>query len=127
MNRTVAGIVFVHFVVTVFHGIAHARAQVPLSYAASIFVFTIVLAGPLLGIALMWRSRRIGAAVIAMTLAGSFAFGFVNHFVLISPDHIAHVAATWRPLFIATAVLLALTEALGSALALQILRLGRSR
>jgi len=126
MNRTVAGIVFVHFVATVFHGIAHARAQVPLSYAASVFVFTVILAGPLLGLVLMWLSKRIGAAVIAVTMAGAFVFGFVNHFVLTSPDHISHIAERWRPLFTATAVLLASTEGLGSVLAVQALRGGRS-
>ena len=55
-------------------------------------------------------------------MAGSLVFGLVNHFVLASPDHVAHVAPEWRPLFTATAVLLALTEALGSGLAVRLAR-----
>jgi len=57
--------------------------------------------------------------LIALTMAGALVFGFVNHFVLSSPDHVAHVDPQWRPLFTTTAVLLALTEALGSGLAIQ--------
>ena len=47
----------------------------------------------------------------------SLVFGVVNHFLLESPDHVAQVAAQWRVLFGTTAVLLAVTEALGSGLA----------
>jgi len=46
----------------------------------------------------------------------------VNHFVFASPDHVAHVARQWRPLFTTTAVLLALTEAIGAGLAIRIAR-----
>jgi len=57
---------------------------------------------------------------VALTLAGSFVFGIVNHFMLASPDHVAHVAREWRPLFAATAIGIASTEALGSWLALRL-------
>ena len=40
-------------------------------------------------------------------MAGSLVFGLVNHFVFVSPDHVAHVDPQWRPLFATTAVLLA--------------------
>jgi hypothetical protein len=82
-------------------------------------VFVVILAGPLVGAALMWWVERVGGCIIALTMAGSFIFGFLNHFVFASPDHVAHVATAWRPLFTATAVLLALTEALGFTLALR--------
>ncbi len=55
-------------------------------------------------------------------MAGSLIFGFLNHFVFASPDHVAHVAPQWRPLFATTAVLLALTEVLGSGLAIRLAR-----
>jgi hypothetical protein len=41
----------------------------------------------------------------------------VNHFVLASPDHISQVDPQWRPLFTTTAIMLAVTEALGAGLA----------
>jgi hypothetical protein len=120
--RWMAAVVLTHLVVSMVHGIAHAQAQVPLSPAANMFVFIVILAGPLVGLALTWPAQQFGSWVIATTLAGSLVFGLVNHFVLASPDHVAHVAPDWRPLFTATAVLLAVTEALGSGLAIRLAR-----
>jgi hypothetical protein len=48
-----------------------------------------------------------------------FGLGFVNRFVLASPDHISQVDLQWRPLFGTTAVLLVITEALGIGLAVR--------
>ena len=111
-----------HLVISIVHGQAHAGAHVPLSRAANLFVFVVIVAGPLVGLALMWRVERLGAWLVATTMAGSLVFGFVNHFVFSSPDHVAHVAPPWRPLFATTAILLALTEALGSGLAIRLAR-----
>jgi hypothetical protein len=114
--------VLLHLVISIVHGAAHAEAHVPLSRAANLFVFIVILAGPLAGLALTWRAERIGNWLIAVTLAGSLVFGLVNHFALAGPDHVAHVARQWRPLFTTTAVLLALTEVLGSGLAIRLAR-----
>ena len=122
-----AAVVLLHLLISVLHGTAHARAKVPLSTAANVFVFAVILTGPLIGLGLMWPAERIGAWLIALTMAGALAFGFVNHFVFASPDHVAHVNEEWRPLFTTTAVLLALTEALGSGFAVQTLRARRLR
>jgi hypothetical protein len=112
--------VLAHLVISMIHGAAHAEAHVPMSRAANLFVFIVIVAGPLVGLGLAWPARRIGSWVIALTLAGSLVFGFVNHFIFESPDHVAHVEARWRALFATTAVLLALTEALGSGLAIRL-------
>jgi hypothetical protein len=120
--RWMAAVVLTHLVVSMVHGIAHAQAQVPLSPAANMFVFIVILAGPLVGLALTWPAQQLGSWVIAATLAGSLMFGLANHFVLASPDHVAHVAAEWRSLFTATAILLAVTEALGAGLAIGLAR-----
>jgi len=117
-----AAIVLAHLAVSIVHGTAHARAHVPLSPAANLFVFIVILAGPLIGLALTWPSERIGSWLIAATMAGSLVFGIVNHFVFASPDHVAHVDPPWRPLFATTAVLLAATEALGCVMAIRLVR-----
>jgi hypothetical protein len=119
-----AAAVLGHLIISIVHGAAHTGAHVPLSRAANLFVFIIIVAGPLVGLGLTWPAERIGSWVIAVTMAGSLVFGLVNHFVFESPDHVAHVEAQWRALFATTAVLLALTEALGSGLAIR-LALGR--
>lgn len=116
------GIVIAHLAVSLIHGAAHAQAKVPMSPAANLFVFGVILAGPLIGLALALRSRRVGAWIIGIAMAASLVFGVANHFVLESADHVAHIAPRWQPLFVATAVLLAITEALGSGLAVQIIR-----
>jgi hypothetical protein len=116
------GVVIAHLAISVLHGAAHAQAHIPMSRSANAFVFVVILAGPLIGLALTLRSRRIGAWLIVVTMAASLIFGFVNHFVLPSADHVAHVDPRWQPLFAATAVLLAITEALGSALAIRVVR-----
>jgi len=97
-----------------------------MSLAANLFIYIVILAGPLAGLALTWRAPRLGAVVVALTMAGSLIFGIVNHFVLDSPDHVSHVDAQWRPLFASTAALLAATEAIGCGLALALVREGRS-
>jgi hypothetical protein len=116
-------LVLIHLVISMVHGLAHDRARVPLSYAANVFVYVVILAGPLVGLAVAWWNRRAGSWVIALTMTGSFVFGVIHHFLLSSPDHIAHVDPQWRPLFTVTAVLLAVTEALAACLAAKFLGL----
>ena len=115
-------VVAAHLVISALHGTAHNGAHVPLSAAGTLFVFAVIVAGPLVGVALMWWVERVGGWIVALTMAGSFIFGFLNHFVFASPDHVAHVATPWRPLFATTAVLLAVTEALGFVLALRLVQ-----
>jgi hypothetical protein len=114
--------VLVHLFISIVHGVAHGQANVPLSRAANLFVFIVILAGPLIGLALTWRADRLGSWVIAMTMAGSLAFGVANHFLLPGPDHVAHVDPRWQILFAATAALLAVNEALGASLAVLAIR-----
>jgi hypothetical protein len=108
----------VHLIIAVFHGAAHSGAAVPLSPAAALFVLIVIFGGPLAGLTLTWWEERLGAWVIMTTMAGSLLFGLLNHFILVGVDQVAHVGGEWQPLFGTTAVLLALTEALGSGLAL---------
>jgi hypothetical protein len=124
VRRWLTAAVLLHLVVSIVHGAAHNGAQVPLSPAANFFVLTVILAGPMVGLGLTWPAARLGSWLIAITMAGSLVFGLVNHFVLAGPDHVAHVAREWRPLFSTTAVLLVLTEALGVSLAIGFARAG---
>jgi hypothetical protein len=114
--------VVAHLAISVAHGTAHTRANVPLTPIANLFVFVVILAGPLLGLALMWVSVRTGAWLVATTMVASLVFGILNHFVFVSADHVARVDPSWQPLFAATAVLLALTEGASSVLALTLAR-----
>jgi hypothetical protein len=121
----VAGLVVVHLVISIVHGLAHDGARVPMSTAANAFVFVVILAGPIAGLVLTRWSPPSGNWLIAVTLLASLIFGVVNHFVLVSPDHVGHVASDWRVLFGATAVLLAISEGLGAGVAIAMARKGR--
>jgi peptidoglycan/LPS O-acetylase OafA/YrhL len=111
-------VVLLHLVVSAIHGAAHTGAHVELSQAGTLFVFIVILIGPLVGLVLTWPARRIGSWIVAITMAGSFLFGLVNHFLIVGDDHVSHVDPQWRTLFAATAVILAGIELLGSALAI---------
>jgi hypothetical protein len=112
-QRWLASVVIAHLLVTIVHGAAHAGAGIPTALAASLYIWIVIVIGPLAG---LWLSRSRPAAggwVVAATMAGSLVFGIVNHFVIVSPDHISHVAAEWRTLFGVTAALLVVTELAG--------------
>ena len=125
-RRWLAVVVVLHLLISVAHGMAHDGAQVPMSLAANLFIYIVILAGPLAGLALTWPAPSLGNTVVAVTMAASLVFGIVNHFVLASPDHVSSVDAQWRLLFASTAVLLAATEATACGLAIALVRKDRS-
>lgn len=114
-------VIAVHLVISLIHGSAHSGARVLLAPGATLFVFVVILAGPVAGLALMWRASRPGALIVAVAMAGAFVFGVVNHFILVGGgDHVSHVDPAWRAAFASTAVLLAFTELVGFALAIAV-------
>src|SRR5262245_39632238 len=96
-RAALAALVGAHLIIAFVHGAAHGQAHVPLSPAGNVFVLLVIVAGPVIGLALTWWHVRTGAHVVAIAMAGSFAFGVINHFVLAGPDHVTAVAAQWRP------------------------------
>jgi hypothetical protein len=106
--------VLTHLVITFVHGAAHRGAAVGLGPVSALFVLLVIEVGPVLGLVLSRSRPALGGWTVAATMAGALIFGFVNHFVLISPDHVSHVAADWRPLFTASAVLLVVSELAGA-------------
>ena len=61
--------------------------------------------------------------LLLASMLGSFIFGAVYHYIIISPDHVAHLpAGDARGLFRVTAVLLLITEAFGVVVAASALK-----
>lgn len=112
-----AVIVLAHLGISIVHGSAHSSAGVLLSAGQSMFVYVVILAAPLAGLVILRFSRAAGLWLIALSLFASLIFGVVNHFVLESPDHVSRVGPPGHNTFMVTAVLLAVTEALGSGAA----------
>ena len=109
-------IVFVNRLINIVHGVAPLELHIDLSAAEKLFVAVVILAGPLLAMALLWTQwQRLGLGLLALTMAGSLAFGLYHHFVAMGPDHVgAQVAGFWGTTFVVTACLLFLAEAVGT-------------
>ena len=122
--------VLAHLVVNVLHGQAHTRLAVGLSSWQQAYVLTVILVAPLVALVLVFtRYERAGLWLLVVSMLGSFIFGFCYHYVIISPDHVAHLPAGdtgARALFRVTAVLLLITEAFGEAVGAIALRTPRN-
>ena len=117
-ETVLAAVVILHLAVSAVHGVAHMQAHVVLSSASILFLLTIVVIGPIVGlIAQRTILPRGGAWVVAATLAGALCFGLANHYLIRGSDHVSHVAEPWRALFGITAAFLVATEFFGSAVA----------
>ena len=113
VDRLLTAVVLLHLAISIVHGQAHSGAAIPLPLAATLLVYLVILAGPLVGLALArWRPVA-GAWVVAASLGGALVFGLINHFVIAGPDHVDHVAQAWRLQFRITALLLVASEAAG--------------
>ena len=66
-----AAVVGLHLLVSLVHGSAHGTAGVGLNGPSLAFVLIIIIiAGPLLGLAWMWKNSVAGARIIGVTMAG---------------------------------------------------------
>ena len=115
-DRALAAIVLVHLAITVLHGRSHSGAGVAMPAIAMLFVYVVILAGPLVGIAVSRWKPIVGGWIVAASLGGALVFGLINHFIIAGPDRVDHVVAAWRMQFGITAALLLVTEAVGAAI-----------
>jgi hypothetical protein len=107
-------IVVLHLLISFVHGAAHSGAGIGLGFAGSLFVYIVILAGPIVGLLIALRRQRLGASFVASAMTGALVFGVVNHFIIQGSDHVTHVPEAWRTSFTVTAVLLAVLEAAGA-------------
>ena len=116
---SLTAVVLGHLIVNIVHGQAHTRLGVGLSNWQQIYVITVILLAPLVALALSFtRYARAALWLLLVSMLGALIFGLCYHYVIISPDHVAHLPlGDARGLFRVTAVLLLVTEALGVAVA----------
>jgi hypothetical protein len=114
MKATVAGLVAVHFVATVWHGHAHRQLAITLPPEKDAFVFVVIILAPIIAALLVWtRKEGVGAWLFFLSMLGSLLFGAYHHYVAVSVDHIRHLpngSAAARSAFITSAGALALIE-----------------
>src|SRR5690242_8140480 len=106
--------VLIHLVINLLHGRAHTELQIGLSSFQLFFVVGVILVSPLLALVLLWTPYQpLGLVLLTASMVGAVLFGLYYHFVVPSPDYVAHVPdGYWGDLFRITAVLLALSETL---------------
>jgi len=109
--------------VNIIHGAAHRELAVALRPTAMLFVIGVILLCPLLAMVLLWASqKRLGLVILTLSMAASLVFGLYNHFAVRGPDHVGEQASgPWGTVFVLTAYLLFLTEAIGTYMGLYFL------
>ena len=128
VNKYVTVLVVAHLLINIVHGAAHRELHVTLPPAGMLFVIVVILLCPLLALALLWTpQKRLGLLLLTISMAASLVFGFYNHFLVRGSDHVsAQPPGPAGTVFVATAYLLFLTEALGTSLGLYFLAGGRN-
>lgn len=108
-----------HAAVLVVHSTAHEILGVEATTPQLVFIVAVIIVAPLAAGLLLWKgSVKAGALLLTCSMAGALAFGVYYHFIADTADHVSHVArmtpAGWAVAFQASALLLALAEALGA-------------
>jgi hypothetical protein len=89
-----------------------------------LFVIIVILLCPLLALALLWSSqKRLGLLLLTVSMGASSVFGLCNHLLVRGSDHVsAQPSGPAGRVFVVSACLLFLIEALGATLGLYFLR-----
>lgn len=129
-TRYAIWILVIHAVVGLIHKVAHLNLAIHLSTRQELGVLLIFVIAPIVTLFFLWTNRlRWGLVLLLLTMAASFVFGSVNHFVWITEDHVFHAPqGELRWLFQATAYLMAVLEVVGMAIGLWgMIQLGKLR
>jgi hypothetical protein len=123
--RSLYAVVAVHLVVVVAHTVAHEANGIHFpTLAPNLFVLGDTVLAPLVAAALGFTGReRAAALLLALAMGGALIFGVWNHFMVGSPDHVAHALPGFRgALFQGSAIALFLLEGAGCWVGIRLLR-----
>ena len=118
-------VVLAHAVVVWLHGQAHEKLGVDtFDWPGNLFIYIVIIAAPIIAMILLWtRWSRSGVWLLLGSMLGALLFGGYNHFIAITPDHVAHLpAGKAQTLFTITAIGLVIVEIWGSWMAWRALR-----
>lgn len=115
MRALITIAVLAHLVVNILHGRAHTSLGVGLNAGQQVYVYSVILVAPLVALALSFtRYTKAALWLLLVSMLGSFVFGGLYHYVIVSADHVAHLPpGDARGMFRLTAPLLLVTEAFG--------------
>src|SRR5690349_14842172 len=111
----VTAVVVAHLIVNILHGQAHTSLAIGLSNWQQLYVVIVILLAPLFALIFSFtRYVRAALWLLLVSMLGALIFGVCYHYLIISPDHVAHLPpGDARGMFRITAVLLVATEAVG--------------
>ena len=121
VNYAIA-LVLLHLPVLLIHGAAHGGESVIPSLVDTVFIVSVIWTAPLVSVVLLKRQRwQLGSMLFLAAMLGSLVFGVSNHFMMPGPDNVASVpAGFWQAFFQISALLLAIMEAIGTLLGVQL-------
>lgn len=113
----IAVFVAIHLAVNLWHGNAHTELAIGLPPAKTVFVLVVILIAPVVAALLVWtRYAQAGVWMFFLSMLGALLFGVYHHYILVSPDNVAHLpsgSVDARSAFITSAAALALLELAG--------------
>lgn len=120
-------LILIHLVISIVHGTAHQGAVVALTTFGNVYVLVVITLAPLVAAVLLFtRKQKLGALLLALSMFGSFVFGFWFHFLSSTNDNVTEVHGHWHFTFLWTAIAVAVIELAGTFVGVRIYLL-RSR
>lgn len=88
--------------------------MVTLTTFGNVYVGVVITLMPVVAaVFLFTRKTKIGAVLLALSMLGSFIFGFWYHFLSQTNDNVTRVHGPWHSTFLWTAIALAVIELIG--------------
>jgi hypothetical protein len=116
-------LILIHLIISILHGRAHDGASVTLNTFGYLYVIVVITVAPLMAAVLLFtRKQRTGALLLALSMCGSFIFGFWYHFLSATNDNVTQLHGAWHATFLWTAIALAGIELSGALVGLWIYR-----
>jgi len=122
-------LILIHLVVSILHGWAHQGAMVTLTTFGNVYVGVVITLMPVIAAVFLFTpKKKIGALLLAISMLGSFIFGFWYHFLSQTNDNVTQVHGPWHSTFLWTAIALAVIELAAAIVGFRLFRtLSRSR
>jgi len=88
--------------------------HIDMSLWQNVYIMLVIVVLPLLSACLLWRGARAGFLLLCGSMLGALLFGGYYHFLAAGMDNVSTLTpGAWARQFQITAVLLAITEAVG--------------
>ncbi|HTO68940.1 MAG TPA: hypothetical protein VMR31_03690 [Myxococcota bacterium] len=114
----VSALAAAHLAVTLWHSGAHTELAIGLPPLKLAYAYAVIVIAPPLAAVLVWtRFSAFGLWLFTLAMVGSLVFAAYHHYVLVSPDNIAHLpdgSAEAQARFVSSAGWSAVLELAGS-------------